>query len=161
MAEIAPPLEIASAHRHFAPACFNATWEMMEHRGRSPGDDEAMIHLAHASLWHWTQRPDVTETNLTVGYWLLSRVYALAHRPAPAHDAAVRSLAHAAGEDPFYRGYAHEALARAALLGGDRATFAAHLAEARFRAAEVQDEEDRTVLMTDLNQLVELSQRKR
>lgn len=161
MAEIAPLLDLTEAHRHFSTSCFNATWELMERRGRTPAEDDAMIQMAQASLWHWTQRDDVTETNLTVGYWLLSRAYCLVHRPQAAQDAAVRSLAHAAGEDPFYRGYAHEALARAALLAGELPTFTAHLAEARYRVAEVSDEDDRSVLAADLDQLVELHQRRR
>ena len=37
-----------------------------------------MILYALASLWHWTQRPDCSTTNLSIGYWQAASVYALA-----------------------------------------------------------------------------------
>ncbi len=35
-------LDYAAAHRYFAAACFNRTWEMLDVSARSPEDDEAL-----------------------------------------------------------------------------------------------------------------------
>ena len=36
-----------------------------------------MLRLSLATTWHWTQRPDCTSTNLSIGYWQTARIYAL------------------------------------------------------------------------------------
>jgi hypothetical protein len=146
--------EVESAHRHFSADCFNRTWELIDKPDRTPADNEQMLLLAYASLWHWTQRPDCTPRNLSVGYWLLSRVYSLLGVPKPARYFGELSLQHAEHEPPFYIGYAHEALARAALVAGDRLALARHFDLARKLAADVEDAEDRALLDGDLKSLL-------
>jgi hypothetical protein len=65
------------AHRHFSASCFNLAWELIDKPDRTAEDDEQMVRLAQASLWHWTQRSDCTDKNLSIGYWQVSRVCAL------------------------------------------------------------------------------------
>ena len=48
--------EADHAHRHFSASCFNLAWELIEKPDRTAEDDEQMVRLAQASLWHWTQR---------------------------------------------------------------------------------------------------------
>ncbi len=148
--------DYSKAHRHFAPSCFNKTWELLDQfDGETVGKHaDELVATAVASLWHWMQREDVTERNLSVGTWLLARVYATVER----HDEAIywgkRSLALAgeAGSAPFYVGYAHEALARAyQSLDAQRAQ--KHLATAHALAEEVENEENRQLLLEDLQQL--------
>jgi hypothetical protein len=148
-----PQFDISLAHRHFSADCFNRTWTLIEKADRTAEDDEAMILCALASLWHWTQRPDCADVNLSVGHWQVSRVYALGGQGANAMRYARRSLVLAVGASPFYIGYAHEAVARAAALLGDETTFQSHLAEATNCAAALTDESERAPLQQDLRAL--------
>ena len=52
--------DIEHAHKYFSVNCFNLTWELIDKPDRTPKDNEQMVRLAQASLWHWTQRPDCT-----------------------------------------------------------------------------------------------------
>ncbi len=142
-----------AAHRYFSAHCFNAAWAFIDKPVRSREDDEAMLDAAHAAAWHWAQRADRTPTNLSVGYWQLARVHALAGDGAGARRYAERSLAVSQELPPFYRGYAFEALARAALLLGNQAEGSQHLRQARQLLSQVGDPEERGMLTADLDSL--------
>jgi hypothetical protein len=144
---------MGAAHRFFSAHCFNAAWDLMDKAGRTPEDDEAMLDAAHAAAWHWAQRPDRTATNQSVGYWQLARAYALTGDGLTARRYAERALAAAEGLGPFYRGYAHEALARAEMLRGNRADGEAHLRQAKELLSQVSDSEERGLLQADLESL--------
>jgi hypothetical protein len=146
-------LDAASAHRHFSTDCFNRAWALIEKPDRSAAETEAMVLCALASLWHWTQRPDCTARNLSIGHWQVSRVYALAGQGDNAMRHARRSLELAEGAPPFYVGYGHEAVARAAHVSGDRRLLSEHLHQARRCAAAVSDAEERELLERDLQSL--------
>lgn len=109
-----------------------------------------MIHLAHASLWHWLQRDDVTNQNLSVGYWLLARVYALVGQPENALRYGQRCLEFSKELPPFHQGFAHEAVARAALLRNDQSLHEQHLDKARGLLEQIADREERKLLEQDL-----------
>jgi hypothetical protein len=53
---------------------------LIEKRDRTPEEDEQMIRLNQASLWHRTQREDCISTNLSIGYWQAARIYTLLGR---------------------------------------------------------------------------------
>lgn len=150
-----------AAHRHFAKTCFNAVWELIDKPQRSPADDEEMLMLAHASAWHWSRVEDFSPRNASVGYWQLSRAHALAGDEDAAHRYGRRCLEVSTANEiaPFYVGYAHEALARAALLAGDGPDARRALAEARRALEQVDDEEDAKVLRGDLDELEKLAGR--
>jgi hypothetical protein len=141
------------AHRVFSADCFNRAWELMEKVDRSAEEDELMISACLASLWHWTQRDDCTARNLSIGYWQASRVYALLGQAENAARYGEICLRHSAGQPPFFLGYAQEALARAALLRGDKGAMHRHLLEARRLLESVDDAEDRALLQKDLDSL--------
>ena len=143
----------ATAHRFFSADCFNKTWDLIEKTDRTPDEDHQMLLCAITSLWHWTQRPDCSATHLSIGHWQVSRVYSLLGESVNAAEYADLALHHSAQLPPFYRGYAHEALARAAMVEGhpDRALH--HLKEAFALAAQVTDPEERTALEKDLQSL--------
>jgi hypothetical protein len=106
-----PDFDLQKAHKYFSAECFNRAWDYIDKAVRSAEDDDRMLQLSLASLWHWTQRDDATSTNLSVGYWQVSRVYALTHQADQSKYYARLSLeaAQADGVLPFYRGYAFEA----------------------------------------------------
>jgi len=147
-----PGFDAAAAHRFFSADCFNGTWGLIDQADRSAEEDEAMLLSAMASVWHWTKREDHTPSNLSVGFWQVSRVHALLNRADEARrygrlalDAAERGNA-----DSFTLGYAHEALARAESIAGNEAKKDEHLAAARQAADEVADEESKQWLLDDL-----------
>jgi hypothetical protein len=144
-------LDHAQAHRYFAAHCFNETWTLIDKVGRSADDNRMMVATCYASIWHWGQRPECTAKNLSIGYWQLSRVYALIGDGSAAADAGRVCLAHSRDLEPFYLGYAHEALARAAATRGDDAMRADHLGAARAQAEAVADPEWRLMLEKDLD----------
>jgi hypothetical protein len=143
--------DTAAAHRFFSVDCFNRTWTLIEKPDRSPAEDEQMLLLSLASLWHWTQREDCSDRNLSIGYWQVSRVYAVLGDGDTALQYAESCLRHSQHEPPFFLAYAHEAIARAASLTGDARRRSRHMREARRLAAQVTDVEERQALEGDLD----------
>jgi hypothetical protein len=144
------PIDAAAAHRHFAPACFNRAWELLEKPERTPAENDEMLHAAVASLWHWSQRDDCQPRNLAVGYWQISRVQAALGNGLEARRFAARSALHATNEPPYYMAYAHEALARAGRVLNHEPAVERHLAEAWRLWAQVIQPEERQALEADL-----------
>ncbi len=140
-------------HQHLSAKCFNTCWTYIDKKDGTPEDTENMILLANASLWHWKQRSDCTPLKLSIGYWQVSRVYALAGEYDMAKRFGEQCLK--IGTDgklsPFCVGYAYEALARAELVGGDRKCAADHLAKARLELERVTDKGESELLKADLD----------
>jgi hypothetical protein len=111
-----------------------------------------MLHLSLASLWHWTQREDCASTNLSVGYWQASRVYALLRQADNARRYGKLCLEASRGDDvlPYYRGAAYEALARAEMVAGDQNEMEKYLIQAHQIAASLSDPEEKKMLLNDL-----------
>jgi hypothetical protein len=145
-----PGFDTALAHRFFAADCFNKTWGFIEKPTRTREEDEQMIRLAQASLWHWTNRADCKSQQLSIGYWLLARVYALARRPEEAQRHADSCLQHSNGEPPFFVAYAYEAMARAEKVAGNSSLMAKYKTESVRLAETVADAADRKLLIDDL-----------
>ena len=145
-----PDFDLQAAHKYFAPTCFNQAWDWIDKPQRTPEEEQQMILLSMASLWHWTQREDCTNQNLSIGYWQASRVHALAGRVDEARRYGQLGLQVSHAEPPFYLGYAYEALARAEMRAGDQEKMREYLAEAGRLAAAVADPEERKMLEADL-----------
>lgn len=143
----------AAAHRHFSAEFFNRTWDLLDNKNRSQEENERMTYLAHASLAHWRMRDDCTDRNLSIGYWQISRVYAVLGQGENAKRYGELCLAISSKEPPFYLACAHETLGRAASLNRDRESFDSHLAEARSFATKVIDPGERKMLEDDLDSL--------
>jgi hypothetical protein len=148
-----PEFDVSKAHRYFSAECFNKAWELIEKADRTPEEDEQMIGLSQASIWHWTQRDDCKNTNLSIGYWQAARTYAIVGRADEARRYARLCLDYSRQEAPFLLGYAYEALARAEKTAGDAAAARTYTAEAARLAETVSDAEDRKLLMNDLKTL--------
>ncbi|MBM3494921.1 MAG: hypothetical protein FJX72_11480 [Armatimonadetes bacterium] len=140
-------------HRRLSVQCFNDCWDLIDKAERDDAETESMRLLAYASLWHWKQRDDCAPMNLSVGYWQVSRVEALAGNGDLAGEFGRKSLdaAQTGALPPFYAGYAYEALARAELVRGDLQSAMARLAAARAELAKVTDAESAQMLEADLN----------
>jgi tetratricopeptide (TPR) repeat protein len=148
-----PDFDIQAAHRYFSASCFNAAWEYIDKTDRTPEENDRMIRLAQVSMWHWLERDDRKDQNLSVGYWQLSRVYVLTGRIDDARSYGELSLQYAQSEEPFYKGYALEALARAESAAGNREETVKYLSEARELSDQVSDPDWRKLLVDDLNNI--------
>lgn len=140
-----------AAHKYFSKQCFNAAWGLIEKENRTERDNCAMLHLTHASMYHWSQRADCTDQNLSVGYWQLSRVYALTGDGNSAIRYGEMCLVHSRmhGVAPIFLGYAYEALARAYAMADDYEKRTLYINNARELAQSLSDE-DRGQLLSDL-----------
>ena len=107
-----PSFDVAAAHKYFSAQCFNNAWGLIEKKDRTAEDNEQMIQLAQASLWHWSQRDDKTDRNLSVGCWQVSRIYALVGEVDNSRKYGQLCLEYSKNDEPFYLGFANEALAR-------------------------------------------------
>jgi hypothetical protein len=145
--------DLEAAHKHFSAWCFNRAWDLIEKSDRTEEDVRLMVALSQASIFHWTSRSDCTDKNLSVGYWQASRIQALIGNAQEALRHGRTCLAYSANLEPFYLGYAYEALARAANLMNDAANLADYLDRAESLAEQVSDEQDRQLLATDLAKL--------
>jgi hypothetical protein len=143
-------------HRRWGAALSDRVWELLARTDRSAADDDELVHTAHASLYHWGKADPVPDhQRLATGEWQLSRVYAVLGRPEPARWHAERSLANCVEGrlDGFLRGAACEALARSARLAGDDAAVHRYLRLGREAASQVEDAEDRQLLLDDLDEV--------
>ncbi len=150
-----PDFDVEAAHQYFAAHCYNRTWDLMEKKDRSPEDDRLMVALNQASLYHWSERSDNSDLNRSIGYWQASRVQALLENAEEARRYAEVCLMYSEDLEPFYRGYAYEALARAAKIDGDQEKFREYLRLAKAQAGAVESEDERGMLEADLNGLDE------
>ena len=153
MTDKKPDFDIATVHKYFSATCFNKTWELIDNPKRTPEEDMSILQMSMASLWHWSQREDATSQNLSVGNWLVSRVYALLRQADNARRYADISLKLAEGLKPFYVAFAYESLARAEMVAGNNAKMNEYLEKARALAEKVEDEEDKQVLVGDLESI--------
>ncbi|EAQ80753.1 hypothetical protein [Blastopirellula marina] len=140
----------SAAHRHFAVQCFNGTWDLINQSERTESESAQMLIRSAASLWHWSERDDCTPQNMSIGYWQMSRVLVLLGEANLAARFGQMCLQVSPAEDPFLVGFAYEALARAALVAGDKIEMDRCLTEATMRAGQVTDADIRKALEADL-----------
>lgn len=142
-------------HKQFAMDCFNQVWDILENKQRTPQEEEDMIHMCHSSFWHWTRVEDHTQRNLSIGYWQLSRVYAVAGQGEQALHYAKRciTVGTSASLEPFYIGYGYEAEARAYLVLGNKEHALASKETAQSHLDKVTDQESQKMLALDLDGL--------
>jgi hypothetical protein len=148
-------MDLQAAHKYFSVENFNRTWDYIDKSRRNKNEEDTMLQLSLASLWHWTQREDCTPTNLSIGYWQVSRVFALLRQADNARRYAELSLAASEKEGvlPFYRGYAYEALARAEMVAGNEDAMEKYLIQAHQIAVGLADPEGKKQLLHDLSRI--------
>ncbi len=147
-----PKIDVEAAHRFFSAECFNRSWDLIEKADRSPEEDERMLLLSMASLWHWSERPDHTDKNISTGAWQISRIYALLGQAELARAWGLKCLKYSQGEGtlPYNLAYAYEALARAEMVAHDHGMMAEYLARAKEASKTMTDEQTKKNLLDDL-----------
>jgi hypothetical protein len=144
----------AETHRQIGVDLYNSTWTLLEKPNRTALETDEMIHRAHASRWHWGKAG--AEVNLARGEWLCARVYSVLGRAEPALWHARRCVEideAAADREDWDMAAAYEAMARALLVGGDRAAARDWAAKAREACAAIVDADDREHIEEDLASL--------
>jgi DNA-binding transcriptional MerR regulator len=139
-------------HRSLGVDLFNRTWTFFEKETRTPEEDDEMIHMAHASAWHWQQVG--TRANRARSEWQCSRAHVLLGQTGQALSHAGRCLALVeANEDGSMEDWdlpaAYEALARAHLVAGNKEEARRYAQLGREATARVADEDDRKVMEAD------------
>ena len=135
---------------------FNKTWTLLTKPDRTRDEDDEMVHCAHASAYYWRQVG--TAANRARSEWQCSRVYAVLGRPEQALHHARRCL-EIVEENPdgsiedWDEPAAREALARASVAAGDLEEARLQTGRGRELAARIADEEDRTIILADLEEL--------
>ena len=144
-------------HRQVSVELFNHVWTMLENAARTRDEDDAMVHAAHASAYHWLVAPDCRPENRARSEWQISRVYAVLGRAEPAlhHARRCLELCEAHGLADWDLAFAHEALARASQVSGDTAAARRHVELAR--AVPIAEAEERDLLEQDLAAVEALS----
>ncbi len=125
---------------------FNGTWQLIATRE----DDDLMLHMAHASAWHWAAAPECTPANRARSEWLVSRVSALCGLPDAAlhHAQSCLHWCEVGGLADWDLAFAYEALARANKVAGDQAAAARYAEQAA--AVPIEEADDRELLEQDL-----------
>ena len=143
--------EERDSHRKFAVNCFNGTWDLIEKTDRTPEDDVRMIHMAHASRFHWGEIG--TPLNFARGDWQISRVYAILDQGENALTYANSSLHLCMDNDigDFDLAFAYEAMARAFTVLGNAEMVEKHLELAKKAGEVITKDEDRKYFFNELN----------
>ncbi|MBM84088.1 MAG: hypothetical protein CMJ78_26340 [Planctomycetaceae bacterium] len=85
-----PPFNVDQAHKWFAIEFNNAAWDALEKADRSAEESDVMVHLAHASTFHW--RKIGTDVEYQRGLCLVAQAHAAAGDGAVAVRYAERCL---------------------------------------------------------------------
>lgn len=147
-------------HRAIGMDLFNRTWELMGKQGRTVEEDDAMLHMAHASAHHWrAEGSGATAENLARSEWQVSRVYTVLGRAEPAgyHARRCLEICQDNGIGDWDLAYAYEALARAASVAGDLAAADSWAEQGRRTADDIAENDDREAVLTDLASIPGLS----
>ncbi len=139
------------AHEFFAVDCFNRAWDLIDKTQRTRDEDLLMVELNQASIFHWKNRSDCSDKNLSIGYWQASRIQAILGNAKEASRYAEVCLDFSKKLEPFYLGYAYEAMARAAALGNNQTEALRLLNLAKNQAELVDNADNRDLLLGDLN----------
>jgi DNA-binding transcriptional MerR regulator len=151
-AQSSPGTGTVTDERMLAAQLFNETWRLLEMEQRTREDDDRMIHMAHASRYHWGQVPTATPAHLARGEWQVSRVYAVLGRAEPAlhHARRVLDLCTENKIGDWDLAFAYEALARAHAVAGDAEQARAATDQALAAAEDITEDEDRDLVYADL-----------
>ena len=147
------PFTLEEAELHFARALNGQVWELLQKPGRAKAESERMLYAAYASCYHWLKAG--TGVNHQRGEWLISHVCAelgLAE-PALRHAARCEELTAEFADlmKDFDRAYAHEGMARAHALAGNRDAALSHLRLAEEAGQAIADPDGKSTFLGDLS----------
>jgi len=137
-------------HKKVAVQLFNATWDLIEKKDRSTDENLKMLHMAHASRYHWGEIGTPLEFNR--GEWQISRVYCLLNHGESAlfhgKNALRYCLDHQIGD--FDLAFAYETIARASAVLGDEVKVKYYIEKAVEASKSIEKPEDLNYFMSEL-----------
>lgn len=136
-------------HRKIAATLFNYTWELLED-DRTPENDDLMISVSHASLFHW--RFAGGPLQIARGHWIISRVYSTLKMAESAKYHALQCLNITIENNlgNFDLGFAYEAMARSFNVEGNKLDCKKYKTKAMKYAELVENKEDKNWLLKNL-----------
>ncbi|MGD0256895.1 MAG: hypothetical protein ABSB90_03315 [Thermoplasmata archaeon] len=146
-------------HRKMGTRCFNEAWDYLEKRHRTARDDRQLLHLVHASRYHWDLAG--TAQNRAIADWQVSRAYAALRSPTLAIQFA-RSALDLCEENDLaeFLATAYEAMARAHATAGELRPARQFLSKARAQLdVSPLDAEGREVYRSQIRETERLVQR--
>jgi DNA-binding transcriptional MerR regulator len=140
----------AGDERQLAIDLFNGVWRLIEQEDRTLEDDDRMLHMAHASRYHWGQVG--TAANRGRGEWQCSRVYAILERGEPAlyHARRYLEICRQSGIGEWDLAFAYEALARACAVMGEMNEARGWTEQALAAADDIVEDGERELVLADL-----------
>lgn len=146
-------------HRKTARECFNKAWDYLDMKNRNASDEQQMLHLAHASRYHWGFVGDTTK--LAVGDWQISRAYAALKQPKLALHFAKSALEICQKNDlSEILHTAYEGIARAYAVANDHESAKEYLKKAREQLDKLTvDDEDRKGYLDQIRETEELTEK--
>jgi len=143
--------EMIPFHQTLAPALFNASWDILCKENRTREDEDKLINIVHASLFHWRQIGE--PITIVRGEWMIAHVYTLLGHCEAALYHAENTLRKAIEIDvkDWDLAYTYEALARAYALRQDKEQFSKFYDLALQAGAAIVSEDDRKQFETDMN----------
>ena len=140
-------------HRKFAVSCFNGTWSLLDMANRTKAEDFEMIHMAHASRYHWGQIG--TPLNFARGDWQIARVYAVLGFGVMSFKYAQSCLDLCEQHDfgDFDLAFAYEALARACWVSGDVVKASGYIRLAQEAGEVIEKKEDKDYFFSELSNI--------
>ena len=129
---------------------FNETWNLIDKKDRTNDEDSQMLEKAYTSLYHWRQCG--TALNVARGQWQISRVNALLEKGDSSLFHAIRSLeiCEESNIGDFDLAFAHEAIARAYAVLGNKKQSLNSVAKAEKSSESIKKVEDRTYFLSEL-----------
>lgn len=139
-------------HRKTARDCFNRTWDYLDKKDRSTADEKEILHLAHASRFHWALVG--SPRNQAVGDWQISRVYAALNQHSLSLQFAKSSLETCQKNDlQEVLATAFEAMARAYAVAKDYSSAKSYIEKAREQLSKLTlDDEDRETYLGQIRE---------
>ncbi len=154
MTEKKEKIEITNdIHKKLAVDAYNKTWALIDKKDKSQEEIDEMIHLAHASRYHWGEIGE--PMHFERGEWQISRVYSLINQPESALYHAKRCLDICLENNigDFDIAFAYEAMARANAVAGKTKEKDVFLQKAREAAENIKKKEDKEYFLTELESI--------
>lgn len=141
-------------HKKMAIDLFNGTWDLIDKENRTEEENLKMLHMAHASRYHWGECG--TDLEKARGEWQVSRVYSLLKLPVQALYHAQKSLEFCLEKKfgDFDLAFAYEAITRAYDLCDDAENKSKYYKLAENTGEKIKEKEDRDYFFSELNSLV-------
>jgi len=140
-------------HKKQAIHAFNSTWDLIEKVDRSPEDTLKMIHMAHASRYHWGEIG--TDLEFARGEWQISRVYSIVKCPERAlfHAKASLDYCEKSNIGDFDLAFAYEAIARSYYLLNQISEYEKFYNLALAASNNISKESNKTYFISELNSI--------